>query len=135
MTVETDHLRLAGERESRPPALDFDSIGYDNTMKTTQELFQILDESETLDGHRSDLLEYLVSQLEAYEREPEKGEEIAYEVAGLMGTKAIMNLAEGDPYGEVLALAGELELPVVHRDSSSTWARFATLVRSLQDKA
>lgn len=103
-------------------------------MKTTQELFQILDQSETLDGHRSDLREYLVAQLEAYEREPEKGEQLAYDVAGLMSASAVANLPESDPFGNVLALAGDLELPPAHRDPSSTWEKFAALVRSLPDK-
>lgn len=87
----------------------------------------------TLNGHRSDLREFLVAQLDVYSREPEKGEKLAYDIAGLMSTRAIMNLIEGDPYEEALALAGEFELPPVHRDKSSTWEKFATLVRSLPD--
>lgn len=95
------------------------------------DLFNILADSKTLDGHRELLREYLVAQLEEYQRTPERGEEIAYNIAGLMGADAIINLPKGDPYEEVLSLAGELELPPRNRDGTSTWERFATLVRSL----
>jgi hypothetical protein len=100
---------------------------------TYTELFNILADSETLDGHRRLLREYLISQLAERERAPEREEEIAYSIAGLMGTDVIINLPDGDPFEVVLRLAGILELPPRHRDAASTWERFATLVRALPD--
>lgn len=103
----------------------------DKLENTLDKLFQILNSSETLNGHRSDLRDFLTEQINTYKRQPEKGEEIAYKIAGLMNTKAIINLPKDDPYEKVLALAGDLELPPTHRDKSSTWDKFATLVQNL----
>jgi hypothetical protein len=101
---------------------------------TYDELSQIL-ESEAPFGNnlRATLRKYLLEQLVECEREPSKGEEIAYGITGLLGAKSVMRLAEDDPYREILQLAGDLELPPSHRDSNSTWERFAALVRALPE--
>jgi len=109
-------------------------MGYYMAMKTTQELFEILTNSENLDGCRAVLREYLLGQVQAFEADKSKGEMLAYDIAGLMSAQAVSNLPQGDPYGEVLSLAGDLELPLAHRDSSSTWDEFITLVNELPDQ-
>src|SRR5438067_1417010 len=100
---------------------------------TEDALYKALESSDTLGGNRGALRVYLHMQLARYEQEPEKGGEIAYRIAGLLGTRSIMRLAQHDPYRKILQLAGDLELPAAHRDSSSTWTRFAAQVRNLSE--
>jgi hypothetical protein len=96
----------------------------------TEKLYDALFASQSLEGHEAHLGRFLIEQLARYEREPERGEEIAYYMAGLMSTPAVMNLHRDDPYLEVLQLAGELELPPGQR-AGATWEEFASLVNAL----
>ena len=98
---------------------------------TSNELFQLLDSSSSLDGNRGLLRLYFLEQLEAHKQHPAKGEEIAYGIAGLLGAQSVVHLPESDPYLEIIHLAGDLELPAVHRESDSTWEKFAVLVSAL----
>lgn len=98
---------------------------------TSNELFQLLDSSASFDGNRGFLRSYLLEQLERYKQQPGKGEEIAYQIAGLLGAQSVMHLPDSDPYLEIIHLAGDLELPSVHRESDSTWEKFAALVGAL----
>jgi hypothetical protein len=101
-------------------------------MMTHDKLFESLDGAEAMDSkERSELRAYLLGVVDEFETSPENGQEIAYQVAGLMAAKSIMNLPEGDPFEQVLRLAGELELPEKQRDTRSTWRLFIELVRSL----
>lgn len=98
---------------------------------TSNELFQLLDSSASLDGKRGSLRLFFLEQLESYNQQPAKGEEIAYGIAGLLGAQSVMHLPEGDPFLEIIHLAGDLELPSAHRESDSTWEKFAALVGAL----
>lgn len=97
----------------------------------SNDLFQLLDSSSSLDGNRGFLRLYFLEQLERYRQQSAKGEEIAYGIAGLLGSRSIMDLPESDPYLEIIRLAGDLELPAAHRESDSTWEKFAVLVGAL----
>lgn len=90
-----------------------------------------LNASQSLDHNRAALRAYLLERIAEYEREPARGEEIAYEMAGLLGTSAVMHLAASDPYLGVLLLAGELELPPAHRSETVTWELLASEIRAL----
>ncbi|MEV5413518.1 hypothetical protein AB0K60_32385 [Thermopolyspora sp. NPDC052614] len=98
---------------------------------THENIFERLDEREPLANRKQLLHEYLMEQLKAQEQHPEQGEQIAYEIAGLLATNLAATLADDDPYMEVLYLAGELELPEQHRDSSASWEALRELVRNL----
>ncbi len=96
----------------------------------TEKIYDALFASQSLEGHEAHLRGYLIEQLARYEREPDRGDEIAYTIAGLMSTPAVMNLHKDDPYLEILQLAGELELPPGQR-AGATWEEFASLVHAL----
>jgi hypothetical protein len=98
---------------------------------THDALFAKLNDNSTIDGLRHLLRKHLLERLEAYNREPAKGEAIAYSIAGLMATKAIMNLPKADPYEEVFYIASQLELPASHRDQTATWEKLASVVQNL----
>jgi hypothetical protein len=97
------------------------------------QLFEQLNSSKSFDINRPYLRVFLLEQLAEHEREPARGEEIAYGIAGLLGAQAIMRLPESDPYLKILYLAGDLELPPHQRDTDSTWDRYRRLVRALPE--
>jgi hypothetical protein len=72
-----------------------------------------------------------VEQLKVQERHPEQGEQVAYEIAGLLATDLAISLADEDPYREILDMAGQLELPEQHRDSGASWEELRKLVQNL----
>jgi len=98
---------------------------------TSNELFQLSDSIASLDGNRGFLRLFFLEQLERYKQQPAKGEDVAYGIAGLLGAQSVIHLPECDPYLEIIHLAGDLELPSAHRESDSTWEKFAVLVGAL----
>lgn len=73
---------------------------------------------------------YLREQLDRYNSTPSDGRAIAYEIAGLLSTELAQSLDSGDPYLEILLLAGRLELPIEHQ-GSATWEQLAERIRAL----
>lgn len=98
---------------------------------TKDEIFKQLNEFDA-DNFRQEVVNFLKLQIEEYKTNPERGEEIAYDIAGLMSTKALHGLPEGDPLEEVLLLAGELELPEQHRSEGVNWDNFVEKVKNLE---
>ena len=77
----------------------------------TDEIFGYLNRSEKPKNWKHELRSYLKSQVDHYHEQPENAEKIAYQIAGLLGTKFAAEMPEDDPYIEVLEMAGRLELP------------------------
>ena len=102
---------------------------------TSDEIFVALDANESLTKNRGLLKAFLREQLNRYHQDPTSGEEIAYGIAGLINAQSIALLPDSDPYQEIIRLAADLELPPQHRDSESTWERFATLVHALPESS
>jgi hypothetical protein len=96
-----------------------------------EELYKLLDSTDDLKDHERALRTFLCRQLERYEEAPEVGDTLAYEVAGLMSARSVVGLPDDNPYMEIMLLAGELELPAAHHSPTTTWDRFAMLVRAL----
>ncbi len=94
-------------------------------------IYDILNQSTDFKGRESLLKEYLVSQVERYDRADEDPKEIAYEITGLMGTRALIGLPRENPFMEVLEMAGQLELPYPHRSPEDNWEAFKALVSQL----
>lgn len=69
-----------------------------------------------------------MNQIAAYNRSPDDGERLAYDIAGLLSLNFVRQLPDNDPISDVLALAGQLELPESHRDPDATWAALQKLV-------
>ena len=99
--------------------------------ESTDRLFKLLDASMTLEAVVPEVQAYLRAQLEAYIAHPHRGREIAYEIAGLLATRAARSLSDDDPYAAVFHMAAGLELPVEDRPSGATWEQLATLVSRL----
>lgn len=76
------------------------------------------------------LLKHLQEQLNYRQQHPDESEQVAYDIAGLLSTDFAQSLPEGDPYLEILTLAGELELPEQHR-SSASWEYLSESVKRL----
>jgi hypothetical protein len=93
--------------------------------------FSELNELGTLEAQKPLLKEYLQAQLKQYQSAPSQGEEIAYDIAGLMALDTVVAAAEDDSYVEALNMAGELELPPPHRSEDATWEALAKIINSL----
>ncbi len=78
---------------------------------------------------------YLKSQLERWRSDPERGSEIAYEIAGVMSASGLEAVIEASPHAdtlrEIFSMAGDLELPPAHQGAESSWERLAQLIESL----
>ncbi|GAA1017083.1 hypothetical protein ACFQWA_03930 [Streptomyces thermogriseus] len=98
---------------------------------THKNIFERLDENEPLTSRKQLLREYLLEQLKVQEWHPEQGEQIAYEITGLLATDLAISLADEDPYKEILDMAAQLELPEQHRDSGASWDELRELVQNL----
>jgi hypothetical protein len=97
----------------------------------TQAIFEILCESDLLAEQRRLLRDYLLKQFAEYRHHPDRGPDLAYEIAGLMATRAISNLPANDAHQGIFHLAGELELPPAHRETEATWDRLGRLIDDL----
>lgn len=64
---------------------------------------------------------------------PERSVAIAYQIAGLMNAESVRTLDNDDPYRQVFDIAGELELPVAHRNKDASWERLRQLVAGLTE--
>lgn len=71
--------------------------------------FQSIDSAASLNEARNLVVEYLARGLRYLKSSPDKAGEIAYQIAGLMGTDFARNLDKNDPIDEILIIAGELE--------------------------
>lgn len=81
---------------------------------------------------RRNLGRFLYEQLARWEADPAREREIAYDIAGMLSTWFAASLPDDDPYLEVLAMAGELELPPEHR-SAATWSELTTRIQALPE--
>lgn len=100
-------------------------------MVQASKIFELLDDSESLVGREPDLKRFLSSQVARFHAREAESNIIAYEVAGLMSTRALAGVPDENPYMRVLLMAGELELPEPHRASGVTWEAFVKLVDGL----
>lgn len=80
---------------------------------------------------RQDIIEYIKSQVIEYKNNPEKGEQIAYDITGLLCLRVIGELTDDDPLDEILTLASELELPEQHRSNGTSWEMLIEQVEKL----
>ena len=99
---------------------------------TTAELIEQLNGADSLKGLEDLLNRYLLQMMDEAEQRPERRQQIAYEIAGLMGTRAVVATHEPNPYLSIMLLAGQLELPAHHRSPTASWKGLAALVRSLR---
>lgn len=83
------------------------------------------------ESHKVAVRKYLEEQLELVESNKRNPQEAAYEIAGLMSTNAVASLADENPYLKVMLMAGDLELPSVHRSDDSTWVAMRALISNL----
>jgi hypothetical protein len=82
------------------------------------------------DQQKPVLAAYLREQINRRNTSPERSQEIAYEITGLLSTDFALSLDESDPYFEILTMAGQLELPAQYQ-GMATWKRLAELVQAL----
>jgi hypothetical protein len=92
-------------------------------------LFELLDDASTPDRERL-LVDHLLKEVERQKRNPEDSQQIAYGLAGLLGTKLAIERPNDDRYLEPLFIANQLELPLQHH-GEATWDALENVVRSL----
>lgn len=68
--------------------------------------------------------------LDRQKAHPQHSRDIAYGIAGLLGTQFAAGLANNDPISEIMTLAGELELPE-GQQGDATWDELRRLVQEL----
>lgn len=80
---------------------------------------------------------YFLQQAELGERytADEDREAIASTIPALMGATIVYKHLQHEPsfapYLKIMEMAGELELPRIHRDGSASWEEMARLIRQL----
>lgn len=89
-----------------------------------------LDSEITLDEKRNRIVSFLKSYVENLPDDDEHKRIIAYDIASLMSTKYALSSDNNDAIGDILALAGELEVPDQSNDNK--WSVLIDLVRDLQ---
>ena len=94
-------------------------------------LYERVAELPTVEAQRIYLKTALRERVAQYQQHPKLGQQIAYEIASLLSLDTLSSLADGDPLGEALLVAGELELPAEHRSTAATWSRLSELVEQL----
>jgi hypothetical protein len=86
---------------------------------------------QDFDAIKADLRTFLQDQVGAYREHPDQSSGIAYRIAGQMSDEALRNLPPDDPYMQILALAGQLELPEAHQAEGSSWDTLIAMVDAL----
>ncbi len=71
--------------------------------------FQSIDSTSSVNEARNLVVEYLAQGLRYLKSSPDKADEIAYQIAGLMATDFARSLDKNDPIDGILIIAGELE--------------------------
>ena len=109
-------------------------------MKYSDDAIEVL---RTLDGElpvveKKRLLRvFLRRQVDRWRQYPDEAEWLAYDIAGLLATSfARQQVVRGDPYYQVLEMAGDLELPeevASLRRPLSTWPMMARLIAALPE--
>ena len=99
------------------------------SMKNSAEVFNELNSPKVKNG-RTTLKTYLQEAVAYQQQHPDEAHETAYRLAGLMATDFVTKLSEDDPYVEILALAGEFELPERHH-SGAGWEKLRKRVNAL----
>lgn len=74
------------------------------------------------------LKSYLSEQVAAFKANPDRGQEIAYAIAGLLSTSFAQALPEDSSVLAALDIASQLELPEQHRQSHATWPDLIQIV-------
>lgn len=62
---------------------------------------------------------------------PDGASATAYHLAGLLSLDLVRQMESGDPYRQLLEMAGQLEMPKRHQEASASWWRFVELVKQL----
>ncbi len=83
------------------------------------------------ESQKQELVGYLKKQLEQYREDPSRGENIAYDIAGLLSLESIRALPEDDILVLIMIMAGELELPMEHRTDETSWGKLSELIERL----
>lgn len=77
---------------------------------------------------RSQVARLLRHQIELFKRHPESGEQLAYEIAGLLALNSIRRLTRDDPLLRAIEVAVQLELPLRHRARGASWEQLEELL-------
>lgn len=97
----------------------------------TKELYEYLSTEKMNKNQRKELVSFLKSQAIQYNENPQDGESIAYNIAGLLGAKSTLALPDDDILVRILIYAAELELPLSVRNNIITWQKLSDMINQL----
>lgn len=96
-----------------------------------EEITEILDSHDDDSRKRGAVKDFLRERLEEHASAPRNGEQIAYEIAGLLANQYVTSIENTDPIVIALDIASRLELPEPLQ-RGATWEGLQNAVESIE---